>query len=55
MFGFLKQKSPEEKLQIKYRKLLEESYQLSTSNRRASDDKRAQAEDVLKEIEALRS
>lgn len=54
MFGLFKKKSLKEKLQKKYRKLLSEAHQLSKSNRKASDQKMAEAEDVLKQIEALK-
>lgn len=53
MFGLFKKKSLKEKLEAKYQKLLKESYDLSTTNRKASDQKQAEAAEVLKEIEAL--
>lgn len=53
MFGLFKSKTPLEKLTEKREKLLAQAHQLSTSNRSASDNKYAEAEDVLKEIEAL--
>lgn len=53
MFGLFKKKSPLEKLQQRHQKLLEEAFQLSKTNRTASDDKYAEAEAVLKEIEEL--
>ncbi|MFK7949523.1 MAG: Lacal_2735 family protein [Saprospiraceae bacterium] len=52
MFGLFK-KDPVKKLQKKYKDLMEESYRLSTSDRKASDLKRAEAEAVIKEIEAI--
>lgn len=55
MLGLFKKKSEADRLQEKYKKLLEESYKLSHSNRAASDEKAAQAEEVLKKIESLRS
>ena len=55
MFSLFKKKSEVEKLQDKYKKLLEESYKLSHSNRAASDDKAAEAENILQQIEALKS
>jgi hypothetical protein len=55
MFGLFKKKTEKEKLQEKYRKLLEESYQLSHTNRSASDQKAAEAEAMLKQIENLPS
>lgn len=54
MFGFLKKKSPIEKLQASYKKLLDEAFKLSKTNRSASDAKQAEAEEVLKKIEALK-
>ena len=52
MFG---SKSKKEKLEAKYQKLSEESFKLSTVDRAKSDLKAAEANDVLKEIEALES
>lgn len=54
MFGLFKKKSETEKLQMKYKKLLEEAFKLSKINRKESDKKQAEAETVLKEIEALK-
>lgn len=53
MFGLFKGKSEKEKLQQKYEKLLEKSFQLSTVNRAESDRVRAEAEEVLEQMEAL--
>lgn len=55
MFGLFKKKSKEEVLQEKYKKLLKESFDLSKTNRSASDKKQAEAQAVLDEIDALRS
>ena len=55
MFNFFKKKSAVEKLELKYKKLLDESYKLSHSNRKESDNKRAEAEEILKQIEAITS
>ena len=55
MFGLFKKTSELEKLQKEYKKLLEESYKLSKSNRTASDKKVAEAQIVLEKIEALTS
>ncbi len=41
------------KLETRYKKLLEESYQLSHSNRQKSDQKLAEAEEIRKQIDAL--
>ena len=53
MFGLFKKKSEKEKLQEKYKSLLEESYKLSTSNRTASDKKAAEADAISKIIESM--
>ena len=54
MFGSLFGKTtPKEKLQKKYEKLLAESHQMSTSNRAKSDQLRAEAEEIAKEIDQL--
>lgn len=54
MFGLFKQKSPLEKLQKKYEKLMKEAYELSTINRTQSDSKHTEANKVMEEIEALK-
>ena len=46
-----KKKSKKEKLKKKYRKMLEESYKMSTINRTKSDELIYEAEQLLKEIE----
>jgi DnaJ-domain-containing protein 1 len=53
MFGIFKKKTQKESLQAKYRKLMEEAHRLSTSNRKLSDEKIFEAEEVMKEIEKL--
>ena len=53
MFGLFKRKTPLEKLQEKYNKLTEEAFKLSKIDRKASDAKQAEAEEVLKQIDAL--
>lgn len=55
MFGLFKKKSKIEKLQLEYKKLLEESHRLSTSNRSLSDDKAYEANEILKEIDKLKA
>lgn len=54
MFGIFKKKSKIEVLEKKYHSLLKESYRLSTLNRKASDAKSVEADQVLKEIENLK-
>ncbi|MBO6793156.1 MAG: Lacal_2735 family protein [Balneolaceae bacterium] len=53
MFGLFKKKSEAEKLNEKYQKLMEESYNLSSINRTLSDQKAHEANEVLKQIDAL--
>lgn len=48
-------KRPEKKLLKQYNRLMKEGYQLSTSNRKQSDEKYARANEVLKEIEEIRA
>ncbi len=53
MFGLFKKRSEIDKLNDEYKKLLKEAYNLSTSNRKLSDAKTAEADKVLKQIEQL--
>ncbi len=53
MFGLFKKKSEVDILQKKYKKLLAEWHQLSNTNRAASDQKYAEAQKVLAQIELL--
>lgn len=53
MFGFIKKKSPSQKLQVKYEKLMSEAHRLSQVNRSKGDTKYAEAQQVLDQIEAL--
>lgn len=53
MFGLFKRKSEKEKLEAQYDALIKKSYELSHSNRAESDKVQAQAQEVLKQIEAL--
>jgi hypothetical protein len=55
MFGLFKKKSEVDILNDKYKKLMDESYRLSHTNRKESDLKRAEAEEVLNKIEALQN
>ena len=54
MFNFFKKKSELQVLQEQYQKLLKESYDLSHTNRKLSDLKAAEAQEVLQKIENLR-
>ena len=50
MFGLFKKKTEKEKLQEKYAKLLKEAHALSTTNRKLSDEKVFEAEEIMKKI-----
>lgn len=54
MFGLFK-KDPSKSLQKKYDNLMEESFLLSKTNRRLADEKFAEAEAVMSQIEALKN
>ncbi|WP_318310172.1 Lacal_2735 family protein [Flagellimonas crocea] len=53
MFGLFKKKTEKEKLQEKYAKLLREAHTASTINRKLSDEKIYEAEQIAKKIEQL--
>ncbi|MFV1449687.1 hypothetical protein SAMN05192545_1314 [Maribacter dokdonensis] len=53
MFGIFKKKSEKEKLQSQYEKLLSEAHKLSTINRKMSDQKAFEADEIMKKIEML--
>ncbi len=55
MFKLFKNKSKKEKLQNQYEKLLKDAYRLSSINRKLSDQKIFESEEVLKQIEKLNS
>ena len=54
MLKLFKKKSKVEKLDLKYKKLLNEAFILSKSNRVLSDTKIAEANEVMKQIEILK-
>ena len=53
MFGLFKKKSEKETLQTQYEKLLKEAHSLSTTNRKMSDHKAYEANEVMKKLEKL--
>ena len=55
MFGWLKPKSQEEKLEALYKQKLQEAFELSKVNRAKADLKTAEAEALAQELEALRN
>ena len=54
MFGLFKKKSEEEVLLKKYNQLIKEAYNLSHSNRTASDAKTKEANDILDKIDLIK-
>lgn len=54
MFGLFKKKSEKEKLEEQYAKLLKEAHSLSTTNRKLSDQKIVEAEEVMMQLEKLK-
>jgi hypothetical protein len=54
MFGLFKKKSEKDKLYEQYQKLTKEAYNLSTSNRKLSDQKAYEAEEIMKKLEILK-
>mgnify|MGYP000226994812 FL=1 len=55
MFSIFKPKSEEAKLQKKYESLMKEWHALMNINRKESDKKFAEAQDILNKIELLNS
>ncbi|TXD51244.1 MULTISPECIES: Lacal_2735 family protein [unclassified Polaribacter] len=55
MFGIFKKKPEADKLQEKYKKLMEEGFKLQSISRSDSDQKYLEADNILKEIEALKN
>lgn len=53
MFGFGGKKSKLQKLQKKHEKLMKQAFELSKTDRKASDEKYAEAEEIIKKIEDL--
>ncbi|NAS32542.1 Lacal_2735 family protein [Flavobacteriaceae bacterium R38] len=53
MFKLFRKKSEKEKLQLQYEKLLKEAHRLSVSNRKLSDQKTFEAEQVMQQLEKL--
>lgn len=54
MFGIFKKKSLYDKLSSQYQKLMKEAYDLSTVNRKASDEKIAEANRLILQMEAIK-
>lgn len=54
MFGLFKKKSEKEKLYEQYQKLTKEAHSLSSTNRKLSDQKVYEAEEIMKKLEKLK-
>ena len=53
MFGIFRKKSKVEKLKLKYKKLIEEAHKYSKVNRKLSDRKMVEANEILNQIDQL--
>ena len=53
MFGLFKSQSPKKKLEARYKKVLAGAFKLSSTNRKASDAKHAEAALIAAEIDKL--
>jgi hypothetical protein len=53
MFGLFKKKSEADKLKEQYEKLMKEAFNLSKTDRTASDAKYAEADKIMKQLEAV--
>ncbi len=53
MLKLFKKKSEKEKLYTQYTKLLKEAHNLSTTNRKLSDQRTYEAEEVMRRLEKL--
>ncbi|MCT4582888.1 MAG: Lacal_2735 family protein [Flavobacteriales bacterium] len=55
MFHFFKKKTNLEKLEVKYKKCLEEAFLLAQVNRTKSDEKYKEAEEIAQQIVQLKT
>ncbi len=53
MFKFFGKRTETEKLQKRYQKLMKEAFELSKVNRKASDEKYAEADKLMDKIAAI--
>lgn len=53
MFGLFKSKTEAQKLQDKHKKLMKQAFDLSKTDRVASDRKYAEADELMRKIEGL--
>ena len=54
MFGLFKKRSEKDKLYEQYQMLTKEAHRLSTTNRKLSDQKVYEAEEIMKKLEKLK-
>ncbi|MFT4802653.1 MAG: transcription elongation GreA/GreB family factor [Flavobacteriaceae bacterium] len=54
MFGLFKKKSEKDQMHEQYQKLTKEAHNLSATNRRLSDQKVYEAEEIMKKLENLK-
>lgn len=54
MFGLFNKKSEKDKLYEQYQKLTKEAHSLSSTNRKLSDQKVFEAEEIMKKLEKLK-
>ena len=54
MFSFFKKKSEKERLEEKFKKLMQEWHELSSINRAASDKKYAEAQEIAKVLNDMK-
>jgi hypothetical protein len=54
MFGLFKKKSEKDKLYEQYQKLTKEAHSLSSTNRKLSDQRVYEAEEIMKKLEKLK-
>lgn len=55
MFGIFKRKSEKERLEEKFKKLMQQWHQLSSINRAASDEKYAEAQEIARILNRMNS
>jgi len=53
MFRFFKRKTEVEKLQTKYNQLMKDYHELSKVNRREAEKRYVEAEDIIRQINAM--
>lgn len=54
MFGLFKKKTEKDKLYEQFKKLTKEAHALSNTNRKMSDQKAYEAEEIMKKLEKIK-